>query len=133
MRIGSRPMPRDRRAKDMAPPVAIIVLDGMQSQRLAAPPTMSRSIRVTSAPSRAAWVAAVVPAGPPPMMTKCSGIAAKGYCPPGPAPCSASRSALGVGVAQAGLGEEQVAAVGLGGGVGGPGATGRRSVRDRTA
>ena len=42
----------------MAPPVAIMALDGMQSQRLAAPPTMSRSIRVTSTPRRAAWVAA---------------------------------------------------------------------------
>ena len=38
----------------MAPPVAIMVLDGMQSQRWAAPPTTSRSISVTSAPRRAA-------------------------------------------------------------------------------
>ena len=38
----------------MAPPVAIMALDGMQSSRWAAPPTMSRSIRVTSAPNRAA-------------------------------------------------------------------------------
>src|ERR1700677_4795631 len=53
----------------MAPPVAIIALDGMQSQRLAAPPTTSRSISVTSTPSRAAWVAAWFPAGPPPMIT----------------------------------------------------------------
>ena len=43
-----------RRVKHMAPPVAIIVFDGMQSHRWAAPPTMSRSIIVTSAPSRAA-------------------------------------------------------------------------------
>lgn len=35
-------------------PVAIIALDGMQSHRLAAPPSTSRSITVTSAPSRAA-------------------------------------------------------------------------------
>ena len=34
----------------MAPPVAIIAFDGMQSHRWAAPPTMSRSISVTSAP-----------------------------------------------------------------------------------
>ena len=53
----------------MAPPVAIMALDGMQSHRLAAPPTTSRSIKVTSTPSRAAWVAAWLPAGPPPMMT----------------------------------------------------------------
>ena len=58
----------------IAPPVAIIALDGMQSQRWAAPPTMSRSTIVTSAPSRAAVVAAVLPAGPPPMMTKRRGM-----------------------------------------------------------
>ncbi len=62
-------MPPRRWAKLTAPPVAIIVLDGMQSHRWAAPPTMSRSISVTLAPSRAAWVAAVLPAGPPPMIT----------------------------------------------------------------
>ena len=62
----------------MAPPVAIMALDGMQSHRWAAPPTMSRSISVTSAPSRAAWVAAVLPAGPPPMITKRTGTTA-GY------------------------------------------------------
>ena len=65
----SSPMPVDRRRKLIAPPVAIIVFDGMQSHRWAAPPTTSRSITVTSAPSRAAYVAAVLPAGPPPMMT----------------------------------------------------------------
>ena len=54
---------------DRAPPVAIIAFDGMQSHRWAAPPTMSRSTSVTSAPSRAAWVAAWLPAGPPPMIT----------------------------------------------------------------
>src|SRR4029077_19725407 len=54
-------------------PVAIIALLGMQSQRCAAPPTMSRSIIVTSAPSDAATVAAVFPAGPPPMITKRTG------------------------------------------------------------
>src|SRR5680860_1096076 len=64
----SRPMPRMRREKLMAPPVAIIVLDGMQSQRCAAPPMTSRSITVTLAPRRAAYVAARLPAGPPPMM-----------------------------------------------------------------
>ena len=66
----SRPMPWMRRTKDMAPPVAIMALDGMQSHRWAAPPTTSFSMRVTSAPSRTAWVAAVLPAGPPPMITK---------------------------------------------------------------
>src|SRR5437773_630697 len=45
-----------------------MAFDGMQSQRCAAPPTMSRSINVTSAPSRAACVAALLPAGPPPMI-----------------------------------------------------------------
>jgi hypothetical protein len=35
---------------------------------------MSRSIIVTSAPSRAAVVAAVLPAGPPPMITKRKGM-----------------------------------------------------------
>jgi hypothetical protein len=43
-----------RRLKLMAPPVAIMVLDGMQSSRCAAPPTRSRSIMVTCAPSLAA-------------------------------------------------------------------------------
>ena len=60
----------------MAPPVAIIAFDGMQSRRLAAPPTMSRSISVTSTPRRAAYVAACVPAGPPPMITNRMG---RGY------------------------------------------------------
>ncbi len=47
----------------------------MQSQRCAAPPTMSRSISVTSAPRVAATVAQVLPAGPPPRITRL-GIAA---------------------------------------------------------
>ena len=64
----SSPIPVDRRRKDIAPPVAIIVFEGMQSQRWAAPPTTSRSTIVTCAPSRAAYVAAVLPAGPPPMI-----------------------------------------------------------------
>ena len=51
-------------------PVATIALLGMQSHRCAAPPTTSRSMSVTSAPSDAATVAAVLPAGPPPMITK---------------------------------------------------------------
>src|SRR5262249_31559030 len=51
-------------------PVFTIALLGMQSHRCAAPPMMSRSIIVTSAPSDAATVAAVFPAGPPPMITK---------------------------------------------------------------
>ena len=51
-------MPSIRRLKLIAPPVAIIVLVGMQSHRCAAPPTTSRSISVTLAPSRAAYVAA---------------------------------------------------------------------------
>src|SRR5215207_157660 len=65
----SRPIPPMRREKLIAPPVAIIVLLGMQSQRWAAPPITSRSITVTLAPKRAAYVAACWPAGPPPMMT----------------------------------------------------------------
>src|SRR4029079_9503569 len=39
----------------------------------AAPPMRSRSINVTSAPSDAATVAAVLPPGPPPMITKRTG------------------------------------------------------------
>src|SRR6476659_4567617 len=42
----------------------------MQSHKCAAPPTVSRSTSVTSAPSVAATVAAVLPAGPPPRITK---------------------------------------------------------------
>ena len=34
----------------MAPPVAIMALDGMQSQRWAAPPKTSFSVTMTSAP-----------------------------------------------------------------------------------
>ena len=62
--------PGRARRNAIAPPVAIIVFDGMQSHRWAAPPMTSRSIIVTSAPRRAAYVAAVLPAGPPPMITK---------------------------------------------------------------
>ena len=62
-----RPM---RRVRPRASPVAIMALDGMQSHRWAAPPTMSRSITVTSAPRLAATVAHRMPAGPPPMITK---------------------------------------------------------------
>ena len=69
------PISGDRPTAANAPPVAIIALDGMQSHRWAAPPTTSCSITVTSAPSRAAWVAAVFPAGPPPMITKRSAMA----------------------------------------------------------
>ena len=68
--VCSSPIPPIRRLKLIAPPVAIIVLLGMQSHRWAAPPITSRSITVTLAPSRAAYVAAWLPAGPPPMMTK---------------------------------------------------------------
>ena len=39
-----------RREKLIAPPVAIIVFDGMQSHRCAAPPMTSRSIIVTCGP-----------------------------------------------------------------------------------
>src|SRR5436190_16485869 len=71
-------MPSMRWLYRIAPPVAIMVLDGMQSHRWAAPPTMSRSIRMTSAPSRAAWVAAVLPPGPPPMITTRTAMSAIG-------------------------------------------------------
>src|SRR5438309_9773901 len=64
-----RPISWARREKPMAPPVAIMALDGMQSHRWAAPPTTSRSTSVTWAPRRAACVAAWLPAGPPPMIT----------------------------------------------------------------
>ena len=58
-----------RVSSESSPPVAIIAFDGMQSHRWAAPPTTSRSTSVTSAPSVAATVAHVLPAGPPPRMT----------------------------------------------------------------
>ena len=58
-----------RREKLNAPAVAIIALDGMQSQRWAAPPTTSRSTRTTRAPRLAARLAAWFPPGPPPMTT----------------------------------------------------------------
>ncbi len=48
------PMPGAPLIWDSAPPVAIMALEGMQSHRCAAPPTMSRSMSVTSAPRRAA-------------------------------------------------------------------------------
>ena len=67
-----------RREKLIAPPVAIIAFDGMQSHRWAAPPTTSRSTSVTSAPRRAAYVAAVLPAGPPPMITNRVATGTKG-------------------------------------------------------
>lgn len=77
-RISSRPIPRSCRPKVIAPPVAIIVFEGMQSRRWAAPPTISRSTTVTSAPRRAAYVAAMLPAGPPPMTRKRTAMP-KGY------------------------------------------------------
>ncbi len=53
------PISGDRPTAPSAPPVAIIAFDGMQSRRWAAPPITSRSTTETSAPSRAAWDAAV--------------------------------------------------------------------------
>ena len=58
-----RPISGVRPTAARAPPVAIMAFDGMQSQRWAAPPITSCSTIVTSAPRRAAWVAAVLPAG----------------------------------------------------------------------
>ena len=63
------PIECERPSSSSSPPVAISAFDGMQSQRCAAPPTMSRSTSVTSAPSVAATLAHVLPAGPPPRMT----------------------------------------------------------------
>ena len=63
------PSSAQRPSSSSSPPVAISAFDGMQSQRCAAPPTMSRSTSVTSAPSVAATLAHVLPAGPPPRMT----------------------------------------------------------------
>src|ERR687891_1314525 len=80
------PMPPLRSTIPMASAVAIIALDGMQSRRCAEPPTMSRSISVTSAPRRAAVVAAVLPAGPPPMITKRRGTAPGYVSGPQPSP-----------------------------------------------
>ena len=59
-----------RSSSTSSPPVAISAFDGMQSHRCAAPPTMSRSTSVTSAPRVAATVAQVLPAGPPPRITR---------------------------------------------------------------
>ena len=53
---------------------------GCSPSRWAAPPITSCSMMVTSAPSRAAWVAAVLPGRPPPMITKRSAIGG-GYRP----------------------------------------------------
>src|SRR5690606_8445005 len=66
----SIPIAEERDSSASSPPVAISAFEGMQSHRWAAPPTTSRSISVTSAPSCAATVAQVLPAGPPPMMTR---------------------------------------------------------------
>src|ERR687892_1321976 len=79
--VPDSPMPPLRSTMPMASEVAIIALEGMQSRRWAAPPTMSRSMSVTSAPRRAAVVAAVLPAGPPPMITKRRGTS-PGYGQP---------------------------------------------------
>ena len=54
-----RPISGERPIAARAPPVAIMALDGMQSRRWAAPPITSCSTIVTSAPSLAAYVAAV--------------------------------------------------------------------------
>ena len=64
------PMVGARVSSASSPPVAMSVLEGMQSQRWAAPPMTSRSTSVTSAPSDAATVAQVFPAGPAPMITR---------------------------------------------------------------
>ena len=69
------PISDERPMAASAPPVAIIAFDGMQSQRCAAPPMTSRSTSVTSAPRRAACVAAALPAGPPPMIARRSATA----------------------------------------------------------
>ena len=73
----------ERLSSVSSPPVATIALLGMQSHKCAAPPMMSRSIKVTSAPSDAATVAAVLPPGPPPMITKRTGTRT-GYVPTNP-------------------------------------------------
>src|SRR5580704_7858636 len=67
----------ERRANESPPPAAIIALEGIQSHRFAAPPTMSRSIMVTCAPRRAAVAAAAAPAGPPPSMTRRTGMSCR--------------------------------------------------------
>ena len=67
--FAARPIVAARSSPTSSPPVAIMAFEGMQSHRWAAPPMTSRSTRVTSAPSVAATVAAVLPPGPPPMIT----------------------------------------------------------------
>ena len=75
---GVSPISGVRPTAASAPPVAIMAFDGMQSHRWAAPPITSCSTRLTLAPSRAAWVAAVLPAGPPPRITRRLGTG-RGY------------------------------------------------------
>ena len=72
-RVGSvaRPSLAALRTDEWRRAAAAIVFEGMQSQRWAAPPTISFSMSVTRPPFEAAVVAAWVPAGPPPMMTRC--------------------------------------------------------------
>ena len=54
----SSPIPDKLSVKLIAPPVAIIAFEGTQSKRCAAPPSISRSIKVTDMPRRAAADAA---------------------------------------------------------------------------
>src|ERR687897_973930 len=68
-----RPITWLRASSPSSPPVAIIALEGMQSHRCAAPAMTSRSTSVTSAPSVAATVAHVLPAGTPPEVYRTGG------------------------------------------------------------
>ena len=72
--------------------VATRALEGMQSNRCAAPPSTSASTSVTAAPSAAATPAAAVPAGPPPMMTRRSGASLTGEDASGSARAVGGRS-----------------------------------------
>ena len=75
----SSPIVAARASSESPLPVATIALLGMQSQRCAAPPITSRSISVTSAPSDAATVAAVLPAGAATEDHETHGHATPGY------------------------------------------------------
>ena len=77
----SSPIPSRRRVNDIAPPVAIIVLLGMQSQRCAAPRRRPPPGGVPPARARPAWAPAVWPGGPPPMIT--NRVATGGRLPTG--------------------------------------------------
>src|SRR5512136_283068 len=65
----TRPYSRPLRARSNSSAEVLRTLEGMQPQFKHVPPTRSLSMRVTSAPSWAALIAATYPPGPAPMTT----------------------------------------------------------------